>query len=425
MNYHKKVLSNGLRVLTVPMAGSESATLTVWANVGSRYETDKIAGLSHFLEHIVFKGTKKYPTAKDLSEALDSIGAEFNAGTSKEWTNFYVRSSVANLEKAFDVLSEMILNPLIKSEEVEREKGVILEEMAMYEDNPMADIGNVFEELIFDGNFLGKDTIGTKKSIKEMTQKDFVKYRLLHYFPKNMLITVSGGVTEKEVTKLTSKYFKFSHPERSRRITSKRFANKQTKPQFRLKKKKIEQAHVIIGFRAFEMGHRDRFAESILATILGRGMSSRLFIEVRERRGLAYSVHSDPESYTDAGYLGTYAGVDPKKCEEAIKVILEEHYALRDNTKPITKEELNKAKEYLKGHVALALENTSAVNQFFGERELLLGITKTPEEVFKELDKVTIEDCMRIAKKIIKKENLNMAIIGPYNSSEKFIKLLN
>ncbi len=423
MNYHKTTLSNGLRIVIVPMPSSESVTLTVWCHVGSRFEDEKIAGLSHFLEHIVFKGSKKRPSARAISEAVDGIGGEFNAGTSKEWTNFYIKSSKNNLETAFDVLSDMILNPQIPKDEVEREKGVILEEKAMYEDTPMMNIGDVFESTIFAKNTLGRDTIGTEKAIKGMTQKDFLVYRSKHYHGDNILITVSGGVTEKQALELSEKYFK--DLSKSPKTSSfDKFVNKQTHPRVNLKYKKADQAHLIIGFLGNQLGHPDRYAESVLSTILGRGMSSRLFTEVRERRGLAYSVHTDVEHYTDTGYVATYAGVDPKKAEEAIKVILDEHYALCDKVKLITKPELLKAKEYIKGHIALSLENTSAVNQFFGEQELLLGKIQTPEDIYRDIDKVTIEDIIRVAKTMFKKDRLNLAIIGPYNNEDKFNRLL-
>ncbi len=422
MDYKKITLPNGLRVITVPMPSSESATLTVWAHVGSRFENQKVAGLSHFLEHMVFKGSKKRPTARDISTAVDGIGGEFNAGTSKEWTNFYIKARKDNLETAFDVLSDMLLNPLIKKEEVEKEKGVIIEEMAMYEDTPMMNIGDVFETLIFDGNSLGWDTIGTSKAVKSMTQSDFLLYRSTHYYPENLLITVAGGVTEKEVKKLVEKYF-VNLNKKQKKAETEKFTTSQKKPALKIKSKKNEQAHLILGFRGNPLGHKDKYIESVLSVILGNGMSSRLFIEVRERRGLAYSVRTSTEHYTDTGYIATYAGVDPKKAEEAVKVILDQHYGIKGELK-ISESELNKAKEYIKGHIALSLENTNAVNMFFGEQELLLGKVETPEDIFKGIDKVTISECVRVAKELFKPEKLNLAIIGPYTSKIKFEKIL-
>ncbi len=424
MTYKKITLPNGLRLVFIPMPGSPSVNVTVWTNVGSRYEDEKVAGLSHFLEHMVFKGSVKRPNAKLISEAVDGIGGEFNAGTSKEWTNFYIKASAANLPVAYDVLSDIILNPLIIEEEVQREKGVILEEMAMYQDTPTMHIGDVFEETIFKGSTLGRDTIGTTKAIKSFVREDFVKYRTDHYHPSNLLVTVAGGVKEADVVKLTKKYF--GDLEKSKeKLNFKKFTNTQSKPQVNLVSKKNEQAHFILGFRGNELGHPERYAESILSVILGGGMSSRLFTEVRERRGLAYSVRTDVDHYTDCGYMGTYAGVDPKKAEEAVKVILEEHYKIANKETEITKEELKKSKEYIKGHIALSLENSSAVTRFFGEQELLRGKIETPEEVFKKLDKVTINEIYAVAKKFFKPNNLNLSLIGPYTNADIFKKLVS
>jgi len=423
MEYKKTTLDNGLRILTVPMPSSESFTLTVWCHVGSRFESERIAGISHFLEHMTFKGSKKRPTAREISTAIDGIGGEFNAGTSKEWTNFYVKVSKENLETGYDVLSDMIINPLIKEEEVQREKGVILEEKAMYEDTPVMNIVDVFESTIFEGNTLGRDTIGTVEAIKAVDRSDFLSYRKKYYYPENMLITVAGGVSAAKVNELSKKYFSGLNNTGKKAAVDK-FKTKQKKPAISLKSKKVDQAHLILGFRGNQLGHKDRFVESVLATILGSGMSSRLFIEVRERRGLCYSVHTNVEHYTDTGYIATYVGVDPKKADEAVKVILNEHYKIFDKQFPISKEELKKAKEYVKGHLALALENTSAVNSFFGEQELLLGKVMTPEEVNEGVDKVTRDDVIRVAREIFVKDRLNLSIIGPYNSEDKFRKLL-
>lgn len=424
MDYHKRVLSNGLRVITVPMPSSESVTLTVWCHVGSRFEDEKIAGLSHFLEHMTFKGSKKRPSAHAISAAVDAIGGEFNAATTKEWTNFYIKTSRQEIETAFDVLSDMLLYPLIQEDEVKREKGVILEEKAMYEDTPLMNINDVFEQLYFEGDTMGRDIIGTEKGIKGMTRSDFLSYRLKYYHPENLLITVAGGVSEEKVLELVKKYFsglKSEKSEKGRGLS--KFVLDQKVPRIKLKTKKVDQAHLILGFKGNKLREKTRFAESLLATIMGRGMSSRLFIEVRERRGLAYSVHTDSEHFTDSGYFATYAGVDLTKIEEAIKVILEEHWKMTKEGK-ISEKELEKAKGYIEGHIALALENSSAVNSFFGEQELLDGKIDTPEDLYKEIQKVTVREVIDVAKSLFERKYLNLAIIGPYNTDEKFRKIL-
>lgn len=424
MNYKLHTLKNGLRVLLAPMPSLESATAIVWVRTGSRFEEKDKNGISHFMEHIIFKGSKKRPSARAISEAVDSMGGEFNAGTSKEWTNFYIKAKKESLDLALDILSDMVLNPLIKSEEVEREKGVIVEEIAMYEDTPIMKIGEVFEETIFGGNSLSWDTAGTEKTVRSITRDDFLRYRKLHYYPENMVVSVAGGIGEKEALGLVEKYFGELPGRSQNKVTFEVFEDKQTKPQIIVKNKKNEQAHFILGFLGNKRGHKDRFIEAILASILGGGMSSRLFIEVRERRGLAYSVRTSSEHYLDSGYLATYAGVDPSKIEEASKVILEQTYGLITGKYPISKEELTKAKEFLKGHLSLSLEDTHDVSSFFGEQELMLSKIDTPEEIFEAIDKVTIEDVLRIAKQFFVPARLNFAVIGPFEDKKAFEKII-
>ncbi|KKR86063.1 MAG: Peptidase M16 domain protein [Candidatus Woesebacteria bacterium GW2011_GWB1_41_10] len=428
MQYKINRLLNGLRVLTVPMPQSESATLTVWVKTGSRNENKKVGGISHFLEHMVFKGSKKRPTAREISEVVDSIGGEFNAATSKDWTNFYIKTRNANLDVAFDVLSDMVLNPILKEEEIEREKGTILQEIAMYEDTPVAKIGDVFEELAFEGNSLGWDTAGTADSVKRIIKNDFLSYRKLYYYPENMLVTLSGGISGKKSLELARRYFEknlLTHLGSELGLSrGGLFESVQDKPQVKIKTKQTDQCHFILGFMGDGRNYKNRYAQGVLATILGGGMSSRLFIEVRERRGLAYAVKTGVERYQETGYVSTYVGTDPKKISEAIKVVLDEYSKITDHRSPITDHELRKAKEYLKGHLALALEDTSAVNSFFGEQELFLDKVLTPEEIFKKVDAVSIDEIYTEAKRLFDITRCNLAIIGPFKDGSKFLKLL-
>lgn len=423
MKYTKTTLKNGLRVICTPMPSLESATVTVWIKTGSRLEGKKVNGISHFLEHMVFKGSKKRPTAKDISEAVDSFGGEFNAGTSKEWTNFYIKATAKHLEDTFDILSDMVLDPLLKEEEIEREKGVIVEEINMYEDTPLMKIGDVFEELAFSGNSLGWDVAGKPKTVRNIKRGDFLRYREKHYYAENIVLTIAGGIRETDVIKLAEKYFG-GVISRSKGETYEKFKIEQTRPQVLLKSKKNEQAHFILGFLGEPRGHKDKFVEGVLASILGGGMSSRLFIEIRERRGLAYSVRTAADHYLDIGTFATYAGVDTGKVDEAIKIMLEQLYGLASGKFPISKRELIKAKEYIKGHIALGLEDTKVVNELFGENELFLNKIETSEEIFAGIDKVKVGDIVRLAKKIFRSEKLNLAIIGPYGSQEHFESLL-
>lgn len=423
MDYKLHKLPSGLRVLVVPMPTLESVTTTIWVKTGSRNEDKRVGGISHFLEHMVFKGSKKRPTARDISVAVDAIGGEFNAATSKDWTNFYIKASKGNIETAIDVLSDMVLNPLLKSEEIEREKGTIIQEIAMYEDTPVAKIGEVFEELVFDGNPLGWDTAGSPESVKAVKRDDFVSYRKMHYYPENMLVTIAGGITDEKALKLAEKYFAISTLQGSpfKGLT---FKGLQKDPQLKLQTKKSEQAHFILGFMGDPRGYKNRFAQTVLSSVLGGGMSSRLFIEVRERRGLAYAVRTSIERYQDTGYIGTYVGTDPKKVEKAISVVLEEYYGLAKGRLPISEKEVKKAKGYIKGQLALSLEDTGSVNGFFGEQQLFLGEVVTPEEAFKKIDAVTIDDLNLEAKRLFMPKNLNLAIIGPFKNKDKFVQLL-
>lgn len=412
--------------MTVPMPSLESVTISIWVKTGSRNEDKKVGGISHFLEHMVFKGSKKRPTAREISQAVDAMGGEFNAATSKEWTNFYIKAGKGNLETAMDILSDMVLNPLMEADEIEREKGTIIQEIRMYEDTPMMHIGDIFEELAFEGNPLGWETAGSEKTVKAITRDDFVNYRKTYYRPENMLVTIAGGVTEKTAIELAEKYFQDFRNSGSKLRTNSgnQFTNKQTEPRFRLQTKKSEQAHLIMGFMGEGRNYEGRFAQGLLSVILGGGMSSRMFIEVRERRGLAYSVRTSMDRYQEVGYMGTYAGVNVDKIDEAIAVMLEQHYGIANGKLPITDKELIKAKGFLKGNLALALEDTKDVSGFFGEPELFKSEILTPEEVGRRINTVTLTDIYFEAKKLFTPKRLSLAIIGPFKDREKFIQLL-
>lgn len=422
MRYKLTTLANGLRLITVPMPNLESATITVWVGVGSRYEHDEHAGLSHFLEHAVFKGTKKRPSAEDVSLALDSLGAESNAGTAREYTNFYIKAASGTLERAFDILADLVLYPLLKEKDIEREKGVILEELAMYEDTPIEKIGDIFANLIFAGNTLGRDIIGTRKTIKGLKKADFERYRSMHYVSANMLVTVAGNVNEKNVNKLAGKYF--GKLKKGEKEETEKFKDEQKNPRLKLEYKKSEQAHLIIGYPGLKRNDPMRYAEGLLATVLGRGKSSRLFTEVREKRGLAYAVGCSVSHYSDTGIFATYAGVDPGKIEEALKIIIGQYEGISSGSLPVTEKELKKAKDYIKGRVALSLEDTASVNDFFGHRALFLPEIETPEQFFENLDKVELDHVDLVTKKIFNRKKLNLAIIGPYKSKAKFEKII-
>jgi predicted Zn-dependent peptidase len=422
MDYKLKTLDNGLRLLTVEIPSLQSVSVTVWIKTGSRSDYTDKKGISHFIEHMVFKGTKNRPTAAEISYAIDSIGAEFDAATAKDWTNYFLKVRSDLLETAFDLLSDVTLNPLFKRAGIERERGVILEELAMKEDSPMSKVGLNLMKLVFSGHPLGNDIGGVPKTVKSIQKDDLIRYRKDHYSSENIVITVSGSVKEPEATKLVEKYFKRLKKGKKKRIT--KFVNRQRKPKLYLEYKKSEQAHFYLAFLGNSRDYEKRHAEAVLLTLLGRGMSSRLFTEVREKRGLAYAIGSSVSRFADTGVFASYAGVDVDKISKAIEVMLSEHTSIVSKKQPITKKELEKAKEYIKGRVALSLEDTASVNSFFGQRVLFLDKIRTPEEVYKKIDEVKADDVYEVARKMFKKERLNLAIIGPYKDKSRFEKLI-
>ena len=424
MEYSNSLLKNKLPLLHVLMP-NESVTTTVWVKTGSRNEDLKVNGISHFLEHMVFKGGKKRPSAKLVSEAVDSFGGEFNAATSKDYTLFYIKSDLENFEKSLDVLSDMVLSPVLDKKEIEREKGVIVEEIKMYEDIPQRNIHDVFENLAFSGSSLSWDIAGSPKTVRGIKRTDFVNYRNSFYYPQNMLISVVGGVSKNKAKDLVNKYFGEFSGTKSYKSINDQFVSLQKKPQIYLKKKKTEQANILLGFNTHGRNYKGRFAQAVLSGILGGGMSSRLFTEVRERRGLAYSVKNSIERYQEVGYMGTYAGTDPKKATEALKVILEQCYGLANKKYKVDKKEFEKAKGYLKGHMALSLEDSGVVTDFFAEQFLFGDEILTPKEVLRKIDKISVDEVYEEAHNIFTKNNLNLAIIGPFDNEDMFDKVVN
>ncbi|KKR15771.1 MAG: hypothetical protein UT87_C0028G0002 [Candidatus Levybacteria bacterium GW2011_GWC1_40_19] len=404
------------------MPSFESATVLIMVGAGSRYETKLNNGISHFLEHMAFKGTKKRPSAIQMSGLIDSIGGEFNAFTTKEYTGYYIKSSKNNIELSFDLLSDMVQNSLLDEKEIEKEKGVILEEINLYEDTPMRNIGDIYERLLYGDTPMGWDTAGEKDIIKKISRKDFLDYLKALYSPSNMVLAVAGGIEEKGVLPLAEKYF--SDMNSFQALKAAPIGEKQEKAKVSIKPKKTEQAHLAIGFRTVPLASPEKYPLSVLSSILGGGMSSRLFHEVREKRGLAYYVRSNSDQYTDAGSLVATAGVDPKRINEAIEVILSEFQALKSGKKEISKEELKKGKEYLKGHLVLELEDSRSVSIFYATQDLLEEKIDNPADVLLEIDKVTTEDVMEAANKYVIDKTLNLAIIGNFDDRQRFEKLL-
>lgn len=421
MNYKRTILKNNLRVITVPMPSFESATVMVMAGAGSRYETHKNNGISHFLEHMAFKGTKKRPSALEIASLVDGLGGENNAFTGKETTAYYIKAQATHVETMLDVLSDMLQNSLFDEKEIEKEKGVIIEEINMYEDTPMRKLGDIYEQLLYGDTPMGWDIAGTKDVIRNTTREDFTTYLASLYSADNLTVVVSGGVDAEKVEQLVEKYF--GHMPKFATIKAEKVVEDQKKPAVLLRTKKTEQVHIALGVRTVPLEHKDRYALDVLASVMGGGMSSRLFHEVREKRGLAYYVRTNSDNYTDVGTLVTSAGVDPSRVEEAIKVIIEQH-GLLTQAGNVTKEELTRAKELLKGHFVLDLEDSRSVASFYAHQEILEKELDNPEEVLAKVDKVTLEDVEKVAQKYIQESTLNLAVIGNFEDGHNFEKLL-
>lgn len=421
MKYKKHTLKNGLRIILAPMLDTETATVIVMTGVGSRYETQKENGLAHFLEHMFFKGTKRRPDTYTITKELDSIGAEYNAYTAKDHTAYYAKVEAHHWDTALDVVSDLFLNAKLEQEEIDRERGTILQEINMYEDMPQRRVGEHFEKLLYGAHPLGREILGPKENIKSFKRKDFIKYLNRGYTADNVVVGVAGKIDPKKVKKEIEKHF--AHIRTGKRPVFKKMNEKQSKPALSLHHKKTDQTHLIVGVRAYDMFHKDRFVISILATILGGGMSSRLFLEVRERRGLAYNVHTSVDTYHDVGYLATQCGVEHENLEKALVVILGEYKKAATELAPA--EELQKAKEYIKGHFALGMEGSDDVVEYLVTQETVRHQVILPKERGKMIDRVTAEDVRRVAQDIFTDKRLNMAVIGPHAHHKELEKLLS
>lgn len=422
MKFSKSVLPNGLRLITVPMSAIESATALVMVGAGSRYETKENSGISHFLEHMAFKGTQKRPTALDIASLIDGIGGEFNAFTGKEYTGYYVKAGKNNVEVILDVLSDMLKNSKLDPVEIEKEKGVISEEINLYEDMPMRKIGDIYERLLYGDTPMGWDIAGEKSIIQGITRANFLSYMQSLYSPHNMTVVVAGGIEEANIRELVGKYF--SDMERFETIKPSPVTQHQTKPGLLVKDKKTEQVHIAVGVRTVDLNHPDKYPLSVLAAIMGGGMSSRLFDEVREKRGLAYYVRSSTDEYVDCGTLVTTAGIDPKRVNDAVKVILEQYALIKDGKLNVTKDELRKAKEYMKGHLVLELEDSRSVSTFYAHQELDEKEVLNPAQVLKKIDNVTIDEVDEVGKKYFVNSGLNLALIGNYEHQDVLKELV-
>jgi predicted Zn-dependent peptidase len=417
--FQRDTLDNGLRVLTADLPHAQSVAVLVMLAAGSRYETAETSGIAHFSEHMFFKGTERRPTAREIAGAIDAIGGEFNAFTGKETTTYYVKCAAEHRDIALDVLVDMLRNARFAEEEIEREKGVIIEEMNMYYDTPRDFIGGVYEQLLWGDQPLGRDIIGRKETIRDATRDTFMGYLDHWYKPSRMVVGVGGRIGDGLLERVQELLGDIPDAETGEPEATAPHAN----GRVLVSTKQSEQAHVSLGVHSLPLDHPDRYAVQLLATALGGGMSSRLFSEIRERRGLAYYVYGLNHSYTDAGTLYSQAGVDIARIDDAVTTIAAELRKIA--AEPLPAEELEKARNFAKGRFVLQLESPQGLMMFGLRKEVLERRLPDPDEVLGGLDAVTSDDVARVATELIATDRLRLAVIGPFDDASRFDALLD
>ena len=418
--YEKTTLDNGLRVLSSSMPHTRAVSVGFFIGVGSRFEDEEENGTSHFLEHMLFKGTEKRPTAREIAVTIEGVGGAINATTGRELTTYWVKVPQEHLALALDLLVDMLQRSKLEEEEIERERRVIIEEINMMLDLPADWVHLLLNQLLWPDHPLGRDVTGTKESVSRIDRERMFRYLARHYHPANTVITVAGGIEHQEVIEeLSSALEVWPHREREAYLP---VEEAQCEPQVCLGYRETEQAHLALSLRGIPRSHSDRFNLQLLNTVLGQGMSSRLFLEVRERRGLAYSIGSYASHLHDTGSIGVSAGVNPRRIEAALEAILEELDRLR--REPVPAEELKKAKEFMKGRLLLQMEDSLAVASWLGRQEILEDRVLTVDEVLATIDAITAEDLQRVAAERFREESLNLAVVGPFQEEERLRSLL-
>lgn len=423
MKFKKKTLANGLRIITVPMLDNPTVTVLVLVAAGSDYETQKNNGISHFLEHMCFKGTENRPTSLNISVELDSLGTEYNAFTDHEWTGYYAKSAAKHFGTLLDVVSDIYLNPTFPKEEIEREKGVIIEEINMYDDMPARKTHELFDEILYADQPAGMGIAGPRQNIRNATRDDFVSYKSARYVASNTIIVVAGQIDEAQVISEVNK--KFKDISTAATPKKKKTTSIQKAPAVLIENKKTDQTHFILGVRTYPVSHPDSIVLSVISGIMGQGMSSRLFQRMREELGICYYVRASNDTATDHGDFRISNGVDTTRIDEALIAILAECTRLKNEL--VSEAELSKVKEYIIGTQKLYLEASDDVAQYCGLQELIKNEIDKPEEKAAKLRKVTAEDIRRVARKVFIDKNLNLALIGPFEMKDqtRFQKLLS
>ena len=408
-SFKKTILDNGLRLITIPHRDALTTTFLVLVEAGSKYETKELNGLSHFLEHMCFKGTKKRPRSLDITIELDSLGAVYNAFTSQEYTGYFAKVEAHKLDQVLDIVSDIYLNPVFEPAEIEKEKGVIIEELNMYEDLPMRKVHDDWMELLYGDQPAGWNVGGQKEIIKLLNRDQFLKYRGEHYLAPSTVIVVAGAFDEGEIIEKVKKCF--AAMSGGQKADKKPVNEQQSNPALKVNFKKLDQTHLVLGCRTFSLADPRRYALEVLCDALGGGMSSRLFQKIREEMGVAYYVSADADLFTDHGFCSISVGIDSSRLNEVIPALLGEINKLKTNL--IDSAELQKTKNHLVGKIIISLESSDALASFYGSQEILRETIVSPEEYIKKLEAVTSEEILNLANEVFQNQKLNLALIGP------------
>ena len=417
--YHRTTLDNGLRILTESISYSQSVSILISVGAGSRYEPPELAGLSHFLEHLPFKGTKRWPTAQLVSEAIEGVGGIMNASTDREMTVFWCKVAKPHYKQALAVLLDMILHPNLDPKEMEKEREVIQEELRMTYDYPSQMVDLLIDDLLWPEQSMGRDVGGTIESVNNISIDDVREYMGQQYNPSNTVISIVGSIEHSEITDLVNQEAHDWTPKPG--LDWERVIPNHSGPTVKIDNRSTDQSHICLGLQGLSLFDPDRFALSLLNCVLGDGMSSRLFLSLREDQGLAYDVSSSANNFKDCGSLVVYCGTEPRKVDAAIQTILSELHLLLT---PIEEPELRKAKEYTKGRLLLHMEDTRAIASWLGTQELLMGNILKLDEVVNLIDKTDPSDLHRVAIKLISEPDLRLALVGPHDQSEPYESML-
>jgi predicted Zn-dependent peptidase len=417
--YQRSVLDNKLRVLTSTMAHTQSVSMVICVGAGSRYESDELAGVSHFIEHLPFKGTKGWPTARAVSEAIEGVGGVMNASTDREMTVFWCKVARLHYKTAFAVLLDMVLHSRLDPEDVEKEREVIQEELRMTYDQPSYRVDLLIDEAMWPDQAMGRDVGGTLESVADIQQKDIREYMYQQYNPANTVVAVAGNVTHEEVVDMLAETTRDWKPLES--LKWELATDGIQGPVVKIERRRSDQSHVCLAVPGMSLDHPDRYAFNLMNTILGDGMSSRLFLNLREEQGLAYDVHSSTSYFRDTGALVVYCGVEPQKTNDAVKSIVQEFEGMHEEP---SEQELHKAKEYSKGRLLLRMEDTRAVASWLGAQELLEGRVRTADEVVGLLDVVETSDVARVSNEWLDDDKIRLAVVGPRGGTKALTGLL-